>query len=76
MCGEAGTLTGVIPDNAGPSPRVRGSLGEAELRPDLRGSIPACAGKPACSPIAHDGRGHLDAGSIPACAGKPKIVTP
>ena len=47
VCGEAGGSDGVVDGASGPSPRVRGSHGRpcgSHLR---RGSIPACAGKPA-----------------------------
>ena len=49
VCGEAAEKR--IRDDAplGPSPRVRGSLRRREVEHDLKGSIPACAGKPAGS---------------------------
>ena len=49
VCGEAAYWLPVPPDTRGPSPRVRGSLGDAFSRPPAPRSIPACAGKP-CAP--------------------------
>ena len=46
MCGEAPATEGVFLPALGPSPRVRGSLGLVRPGHLLRGSIPACAGKP------------------------------
>ena len=46
VCGEAANRGGKTETAGGPSPRVRGSLGDAAPTADGRGSIPACAGKP------------------------------
>ena len=46
VCGEASAAQAAPPAPRGPSPRVRGSLGEAVRRDGPDGSIPACAGKP------------------------------
>ena len=47
MCGETHNSPAPIVPGEGPSPRVRGNHLRAERHRDLRGSIPACAGKPA-----------------------------
>ena len=47
VCGEAISCTSCAMLRPGPSPRVRGSHDQRALRPAGRGSIPACAGKPA-----------------------------
>ena len=46
VCGEASTRIGICATARGPSPRVRGSRHEQDLRRHPPGSIPACAGKP------------------------------
>ena len=46
VCGEAGTTGSAVSRVPGPSPRVRGSPGEAHRGAIGYGSIPACAGKP------------------------------
>ena len=46
VCGEARDVCFMTPPNAGPSPRVRGSLVCIHQARRQRGSIPACAGKP------------------------------
>ena len=57
MCGEAAGVLAVADPDPGPSPRVRGSLGGDCHAPGVRGSIPACAGKPAacCSGVVEVG---------------------
>ena len=67
VCGETsmkGLPTSLI---RGLSPRVRGNLDRLDLGPVLRGSIPACAGKPDGASYARTQTPR----SIPACAGKP-----
>ena len=46
VCGEAVVLLGVLGFLLGLSPRVRGSPTAQRAREKIRGSIPACAGKP------------------------------
>ena len=69
VCGEAERRAGEQSPVAGPSPRVRGSLGPQGQSCGPEGSIPACAGKP------RQRRRALASGSIPACAGKPRPST-
>ena len=71
-CG--GTISGAIPDRAGPglSPRVRGNLVEIQPFAQIEGSIPARAGEPgrAWRPVCVGNR------SIPARAGEPGTGRP
>ena len=46
VCGEAILIVYGTEFDTGLSPRVRGSLDRVRARNPLRGSIPACAGKP------------------------------
>ena len=46
VCGETVHTVAVYLDDQGPSPRVRGNPSLASALSALRGSIPACAGKP------------------------------
>ena len=46
VCGEASVLPRQADADAGPSPRVRGSLQSGDQGQPGDGSIPACAGKP------------------------------
>ena len=46
VCGEACRGVGDTAEEAGPSPRVRGSLSPPSRINSVIGSIPACAGKP------------------------------
>ena len=48
VCGEPAEKAAERPDDAGPSPRVRGTLPQRRARGRRAGSIPACAGNP-CS---------------------------
>ena len=88
VCGEAHRVSQQLLIVEGLSPRVRGSLRTMPSTPVMRGSIPACAGKPsACScTLGQDwvyprvcgeasynrDTTNLGQGSIPACAGKPR----
>ena len=47
VCGEANVSSPTDEEVTGPSPRVRGSPAAGRVRVPARGSIPACAGKPA-----------------------------
>ena len=46
VCGEAVSAGGASSSSSGPSPRVRGSRPRSGQGGGIRGSIPACAGKP------------------------------
>ena len=55
VCGGTGLVVSSPTVSAGLSPRVRGNLTLAGNRPDMKGSIPACAGEP-CSGRRKSGR--------------------
>ena len=56
VCGEAVTASRQRRLAYGPSPRVRGSREVERAKQVAHGSIPACAGKPSCTPRASGGR--------------------
>ena len=66
VCGGAEHLDRRPALTMGPSPRVRGSHQEGDLKDQGKGTIPACAGEP------RDRGARLgEPGTIPACAGEP-----
>ena len=89
VCGETSNPSTSDLYPQGLSPRVRGNQPKMMMKAPMRGSIPACAGKPSVtSPVStrngvyprvcgenptQNARYSSTLGSIPACAGKPRF---